>query len=161
MNICEAALASVESCGISVRESIRLLSRFDNLFDAFLGGNSYSVSRLRECIRCDVCDDELFLILDKCTLVLEDSFDDLLEMERYIEFVSLIIDARFLTWYVKGEGVEIGSRISRLTAIISRYRRALFSHEQGEIKSHKSSMFQLLSKKIEPRYNGRVFFHEI
>lgn len=165
LNLTESALAAIGSYRICEADSIRLLSHFDNLIEPFLRANSYTVDKLVGAVRSSATDEDLLRIIEKCTLHLEESLASVGEngdeLEKYVRFVSVIIDARFMSWFVKSDGVDVGSRITRLTAVINRYRRALFVDQQQRLKGRNSDTFQMLSKKVEPKYDGRLFYHEL
>ena len=151
-------MASIGSLCITESDSIRLLGHFEDLLPVFLSTGHYNPEKLRHCVRNEMSEESVFNLIDKCTLYLEQSID-VSELERYIDFVSLIIDARFMSWFVKGDGA--GSHITRLTAVVSRYRRQLFLEQQKQIKGSDSEIFSFLSNKIEPKYDGRLFYHQL
>jgi hypothetical protein len=164
-SMCLAGEEALKSFEISEVQAFRLISNVEGLVDAFIRYGNYSPDRLRVAIKQEGQDEALVRIINKCVEFLEttsaewsDKTEDII---KYINFVSLVVDAKFVTWYVRSG--SIGGPLARLTAIVNRYRSVLFTDQQNWMKSSESStkLEMNLQSRTEPRYDGRLFYYEL
>jgi len=161
-----AARAAIEVVSIGEREAMKLLSKFPSLIESYLNSNSYSVSNLREAVRESMSDEEVLALIDTCIITLEESLDSVgtkrPELVNYIRFLSTLVDAKFVQWYVKASGGSVtGTRIARLAAITNKFRRTLYTEQHERIKTGLESTSRLIKDNREPQHDGRVFIHHI
>ena len=156
----QSAQAAITSPHISERESIHILTKFTDLIEPFLLANNYSSDRLRQVIREEIAEEALLSIIDHCTLMLENALSSLLdkrsEMLKYVRFVAILIDSKFVQWYVKSSW-----DLQRLTKVVNQYRQALFKDQQLRAKSDGSQIADLIRQKTDPKFNGKVFIHHL
>jgi hypothetical protein len=142
---------------------MQLVSNFENMLGIFLESNNYSADRLRQTIREDVSDEALVRIVTNCTMYLEEALPVVTEkrdeISRYIKFVSIVVDSKFVTWYVKSG--SLGGPLARLTALINRYRRVLYNDQQERAKSDGSAIEAALRRRADPSVEGRLFYHQL
>jgi hypothetical protein len=157
----DSAAAALECESLSETDALRIICKFDDLLEPFLVSNNYSSDKLRQAIKEDFTDEELCRLLNRCIAILEECnlANDRTRIGRYVRFLSLIVDAKFIGWYVKCG--TIGIPIAKLTAIINRYRRSLFNDQQLRTKSEGSQIENLLKKRADPQTNGKIFYHQL
>ena len=164
LSLSNSALACVNSLYVSEREAVRLLSAFDSLLEPFLLQGNYSADKLRAAIRDDSSDEAVARLIERCTVFLEESVSslsskDAVVIEQYIRFLSVVIDSKFISWYVKSG--SMGSPLARLTALMNRYRRTLFNDQQSRAKPMGSAIEEILKRRTNPKADGKVFFHQL
>jgi hypothetical protein len=81
------------------------------------------------------------------------------DISRYVKFVSIIVDSKFVGWFVRSGAM--GGALSRLALLIKGYRRALFNHQQERMKSDGSRMEKVLKHRSDPKSEGKVHFHKL
>jgi translation initiation factor 2B subunit (eIF-2B alpha/beta/delta family) len=161
-----AAHVAIGMVNISEREAVRLVSKYPTLIETYLNTNNYSPNKLRDAVRGSLSDEQVLGLIDACISILEESLESVDnkrdELIQYIRFVSALVDAKFIQWYVKASGGSItGTRITRLAAIINKYRRTLYTDQHARIKAGLQSTDLLIKNNREPRHDGRVFFHHL
>lgn len=161
LSLQESALAVIQTVELSEREAVRILGKFDDLLEIFLASSNYSPERLRLAIREESTDEQLAKWIDRSIAVLDECVPtgDQARISRYIRFLSLIIDAKFMNWYVKCG--TMGIPIAKLTAVINRYRRSLFNDQQVRAKSEGTEIERFLKNRTDPRPNGKIFYHRL
>ena len=163
LSFSESAEAALQSVYISEREAMRLLSTFGDLLGVFLESNNFSADRLRQTLHEDMSDEALARIVTQCTVYLEECLsavtDKREEVSRYIRFVSIIVDSKYVTWYVKSGA--LGGPLARLAALINRYRRSLFDDQQARAKAADSEIESTLRRKTDASTDGRIFYHQL
>lgn len=142
---------------------MRLICKFSDLLHPFLSTSNYSVDKLRSVIRDDCTDQEISVLLQKGTEYLDEALNGIAEKQelvlQYFRFLSIVIDAKFLNWYVKSG--SMGSPLAKLMALVNRYRRALFNDQQSRSKAEGSEIEAALKKKTDPKPDGRLFIHQL
>jgi hypothetical protein len=159
----DSADAAMNSLQITEALALKLVSHFDDLVHTFILLDNYSAEPLRRCIRSDVSDEVLGKILAKCAVFLEESQPNMShyeeEISKYLKFVSLVIDSKFLSWHVNSGSV--GASLARLSAAVDQYRRVIVAGQLGKMKSEGSQIASLLKKKTDPQSNGKIFYCDL
>ncbi len=158
-----AANEAIFSFELSEHQAFRLVSSFESLLEPFILSQNYSADKIRAAVRECVDDSVLASIITKCADYLEEAFEKAPEVSdnvtRYVQFVSLIVDSKFLNWYVRSG--TIAGPLSRLAAVVGRYRSALFNDQQTRMKSGSSELDSALRSKMPPRFDGNLFYYEL
>lgn len=159
----EACSAAVKSRLWSERNALRLIAKFDGVLDLFLVTNNYSSEKLKVALREELSETEVESIIIKCVDRLETllaEFESKGEnIARYVKFVSIVVDSRFVDWFVRSG--KMGGALSRLAVLMKGYRRALFTHQQERMKSEGSRMEKVLKHRSDPKSEGKVHFHKL
>jgi hypothetical protein len=143
--------------------ALRLIAKFDGIVDLYLASNNYSTERLKQAMKEALSEEALSVIMEKCTDALEGLLADIVvrgdEISRQIEFLSIVIDARFVSWFVSSG--KIATPLSRLLALVKQYRRALFTNQQERLKDDGSAIHEMLANRKDPKTEGKLFFHQL
>ncbi len=167
LQLSNSVRSALVSASISGVDALRLLVKNPQHLSSFLLANNYCSVSVRNALSGDVIPDEDILVLfDHCIAYLEESLgsveNHLEEADRYIRFLSLLTDGKFMKWFLSmSSSAGPGQRIARLAAIINRYRRTLVQRQIQRVKSGKSCVGRLLEQNVSPQYNGEVFHHTL
>ena len=160
----------MQSAILSEKDSLKLLVKFTDLIDTFLRRDDLSSVKIREAVRETLSDIEALSILDRLILKLEESLESWDQQSesylvRCIQVTSLIIDGKFINWYVKSSGGSpTGFRVARLAAVVSKYRKLLYQDQHNWIKSggeEGAKAEALVKSNQQPRHDGHIFFHSL
>jgi hypothetical protein len=155
---------------ISEREGLSLLVKFNDLIDTFISRDDFDAVKIRESVRDTVSDNDALVIVDLLIQRLEAALEDIdgqsqAHLIRCMRLVSLIIDGKFISWYVKcSGGSQTGTRIGRLTAVLSKYRKLVIQDQQQCIRSggeDGEKTESLIRSNQQPKHDGRIFFHSL
>jgi hypothetical protein len=166
-NLVASARVLVTMASVSELDAMKVLSKYPELVSEYLSAENYSADQLRSVFSSDVISEEDTLrVFDHCIVRLEgflDSLESLEEIQRCIQFVSVLCDGKFLKWYLStSASTGPGQRIARLGAVVNRYRRTLVSRQQTRMKTSEDSCISaVLAKNSTPLFNGRVFYHHL
>ena len=158
----QSATELLASSELTERQTFRLVSHFDALLKPFIIASNYSPEKLRTVIRQESDDATLIRMITACVDYLEDSCDpsaDPVEVRKYVQFVSLVVDSKFVNWYVRSG--PIAGPLTRLAAVVNRFRQSLFLDQQDRMKLGCSELDSMLQAKAPPRFDGNLFYYEL
>ncbi len=158
----QSALEVLASSDLTEQQAFKLVSHFDSLLKPFISSSNYGSDKLRAVIRQEANDETLVRMITACVDYLEENCDPSADPEvvsKYVQFVSLVIDSKFVNWYVRSG--PIAGPLSRLAAIVNRYRQSLFADQQNRMKSGCGELDSSLQAKAPPRYDGNLFYYEL
>lgn len=162
-----AIRAALLAASINTMDALRLLVKNPEYLSEFLLADNYCASSLRRALSTDeLPEDDILALFDQSIEFLEQSLatleNNLDETDRYVRFLSLLADGKFMKWFLSmNTSVGPGQRVARLAAIINRYRRALVNRQQERVKSGNSCVGRVLNRHVDPQYNGQVFHHSL
>ena len=168
-NLSQAAAEAMQLPALSAKSCIYLLSKFEDLLESFILRDDFTSDQVRDALKTTLSDMSALALLDRCIQVLEQSLEDWRQsrdhLHRYLRAVGMIIDAKFLNWYVKSSGGSpTGTRIARLAAVVSKYRKVLYQDQHSFIKCGGEEGVKtesLIRSNQQPIHDGRVFFHSL
>ena len=163
-SLTKSGVAALKSFEISEAQCLRLISSLDELIDPFIRQGSYSADKLRSAIKQECSDEALARVFTKCAEFLESSSAswsaDVEGLMKYLSFVSLAVDAKFVNWYVRSGAIAVP--LAKLAAIVSRCRNALFKEQQAWIKMESGKNLEAtLVQRTAPRKDGKLFYYEL
>ena len=165
-----AAGQAIQTSTLSEKGALKLLVKFNDLIDSFLSRDDFSSVKVREAVRDSLSDLDALAIIDRLIVILEQSLESWDQQSqgylvRCIRVTSLIIDGKFINWYVKSSGGSpTGFRIARLAAVVSKYRKLLYQDQHNWIKSggeEGAKAEELVKSNQQPKHDGRIFFHSL
>lgn len=158
----QSAMEALSSADLTEQQSFKLVSNFGSLLNLFITLGNYSPDKLRSVIRQEADDETLVGMITACVDFLEENCEptaDATVVSKYVQYVSLIVDAKFVNWYVRSG--PIAGPLSRLAAVVNRYRQALFANQQDRMKSGCGELDSALQAKAPPRFDGNLFYYEL
>ena len=162
-NLGESANAAIQSLQITEPLAMRLVSHFSELLDVFITNDAYATDSLRKTVRNDVNDESLGRMLTLCAVFLEGALDTFPKLDdkisKYFKFVSVVVDSKFLNLFVKSG--SLGGPLSRLSALVGRYRQKLFAEHQLRMKSEGTDLDIALKRKTDPKVEGKIFYCDL
>lgn len=163
LNLFESSRAAVQCQVWSERNALRLIAKFEGLLEMFLESNTFSIDKLKNAVREDLTDEQVQSLVVQCSTSLESWFSEIDRrreiISRCVRFVSIVIDARFVGWFVKSG--PMGAPLSRLTALVKRYRERLFREQQNRFKPEGSEIDKMLKSRADPKADGKIFFYQL
>ena len=169
-DLTQAASVAIQSAIITEKDSLKLLVKFGDLIDTFLRRDDLSSIKIKEAVRETLSDIEALELLDRLILILEQSLESWdhqsqVYLVRCVQVTSMIIDGKFISWYVKSSGGSpTGFRVARLAAVVSKYRKLLHQDQHSWIRSggeEGAKAEALVKSNQQPKHDGRIFFHSL
>lgn len=169
-NLRSSAEEAIMSPVISERDGLNLLMKFNDLIDTFLSRDDFDPVKIKDAVKDTVSDNDALAILDLLIQRLESSLEDIdnqsqTHLIRCMRLVSMIIDGKFISWYVKSTGgSQTGTRLARLTAVVSKYRKLVIQDQQQCIRKggeEGEKTETLIRSNQQPKHDGRIFFHSL
>lgn len=162
-NLAESANAAIQSLQLTESLAIRLVSHFNELLDVFISNDAYATDSLRKTFRNEVNDETIGRMLTLSAVFLEGALDTFPKLDdkisKYFKFVSVVVDSKFLKLFVKSG--SLGGPLSRLMALVCRYRQKLFAEHQLRMKSEGTDLDIALKRKTDPKVVGKIFYCDL